>query len=399
MEWKGSFRVSIVLSTISMLVFLAFYAVMATLEEPEGDLPIVEFLGIAIDSEDDIHIVWEDGRDEEIFVSDRGFLRTKLYYSKFDSKGKRLVDDAPITTGGGRTPSIEVDSEDSIWVSYSINGSFLMKLDAMGRKIFEKKILDHEVTLVMTTIGSDDNIYLYWNECWQLQCFKYYTSVDNNGNILVPSTNVTTVTQVTGFPIVADTIGEYVYLGDNGASDSEHNLHVIQRPDRGVMTYTKISGDGEIIVNNSRLGVSYSAPMVGIDTFDKIHVIGGNSYGMGYIKLNETGVVMATGGLSDEIGDTWQYFDLDTDSSGNVYVVWNVVKTTLPYPHSGLEDLSYSSYCSDFSRTWVVAKSKAPGPGIVDMLGNAGIFLFASLLVINIVVYSIGRRKSRKNQI
>ena len=65
MELKGSFRVSIVLSTISMLVFLAFYAVMVAFEEPEGDLPIVGFLGISIDSEDNIHIVWEDGRDEE----------------------------------------------------------------------------------------------------------------------------------------------------------------------------------------------------------------------------------------------------------------------------------------------------------------------------------------------
>lgn len=404
MSKKNSILVALVSVLIALLFLSVFYVAVPLLEKPEGDNPEVEYPEVAVDSEDNLHIVWDDGRDSEIYAFEGGYLTTRVYYAKFDADGRRLIDDKPITSGGGGYPSMEIDSSDNVWVAYSMNGSFLLKLDTEGERVFEKKVLDQYDSAVLVTVGSDDNIYLSWHECWQLKCFRYYTALDSEGGILTDRSNLSMVSPISGFPIVMDNNGKYVHLDRNGTTDSDGNVHIVRHSQHGNLYHTKINSSGEIEIDNSQIttdGIWDYALKVGIDPFDNIHVVAGTRWGIGYLKLDNMGNVLRR--ISDVAPETRrgaeEFPDLDIDSSGNVYIVWHVIETTLPYPMSGLEEYSYFSYCARIDAegylgdTWLVAESRWPQRETPEPLVAILIAVLVALaLILSIILWKLGRR-------
>jgi hypothetical protein len=409
MKKEKASLIAIVVSLAVLLSGLVAYLAINLPSESDEDLPIVEHLGIAIDSEDQLHVVWDDGRDDEIYIFDNWYLTTRVYHSKFDSDGQRIIDDVPITSGGGRYPSIEIDSDDSIWVSYLMDGSFLMKLNPEGENLLERRVLDQYDAPLMVSIGSDDNIYLSWNECWQLQCFRYYMALDTNGDILTDRTNVSLVTPIPGIPVVLDDNGKFLYLDNEGGTDASNNIHIVSRSQSNELYYTRRGGTGGIIVNNTRISsdeVWRSLSKVVIDSYDDIHVLASTRSGLGYLKLDNMGNVLSevTGIKSEDGDDTAIHPELDVGSSGNVYIVWNVIDTTLPYPGSGLERHTYASYCAKIDGSgvleaiWLVAESKrsdADSSGSSTVVVLIGVVLALFIVSLLLLWRSVLRRRAK----
>lgn len=403
-----------IVSATILLILLADDVVIRVSGEIEGDLPRVEYLVISNDSEDNLHIVWEDGRDKEVYVYEtkwgsRYSVETNIYHAKLGLNGLKLIANHRLTSEGGRLPSIEVDSEDNVWVTYWMNGSFLMKLTTDGDKVFDKKLHNRTEYEVTITMGSDNQVYLSWDECTRLQCFRHFMKLDTDGDILTDGTNVSLVTPVPGFPIVVDDNGEYVYLGDDGAMDSDNNIHIVRGGRDYNLFYTKITNMGEIGTNNSRITYSGDwAPFtrVVIDDFNNIHVVDMGGSGIAYIRLNTTGSVRLTrtGIMAGTEGAAQLYPDLDVDSLGNVYIVWHIMEVIREEPHTGFKDYAYSGYCTKIDsdgrvmdNPWIIARSK--GFGIEEMLDLIIPFVIVtstlvSLMAVGLVLHHwFGRRK------
>jgi hypothetical protein len=392
------------------------YLMTPTFADSDGDLPVVGNLAIAIDSEDNLHIVWEDGRDEEVFAYEHPTwgvnvaLESKIYYAKFDSNGQRLVNDTSISSGGGESASIEIDSSDNVWVTYWMNGSYALKLTKEGEVMLEEKL--HHRTLGGTAIamGSDDGVYLSWDECEHGQCYRYFMTLDTDGNVLTGVTNVSIVTLVPGFPIVLDGNGKQVYLGHEGVTDSNNNIHQITGSESYDLFYAKINNVGEIEINRTQIALSGkwdASPRVSIDPFDNIHVVTKTWGYIGHFELDNSGDVLRTKTdiRAGKAGGEQMKPDLDLDSLGRVYIVWHVEEVIHEEPGSGDQDFSYSSYCIriDIDGTvpdspWPVASSKT------DQIQDAGEVLLIAFYVlivagtITLVVLLWRGRKGKGNR-
>lgn len=376
MEWKGSLRVPLVVTMLVLLFLSGLNLAASSSGDLEVDYDTVRNLGIAIDSEDNLHIVWEDGRDDEVFIYQHPTwglnvaLGTKIYYAKFDSNGERLVDDKSISSGGGESASIEIDSYDNVWVTYWMNGSFALKLTKMGNVTMEKELHHRTEGGTAIAIGSDDGVYLSWDECERGQCYRHFMTLDIDGNVLTGVTNVSHVTPISGFQVVLDGNGEYVYLGPEGVTDSNNNIHQITGSRSYDLFYTKINNAGEVMINRTQIALSGkwdASPRVSIDSSDNIHVVAKTWGYIGHFELDNSGNVLRTKTdiRAGKAGGEQMKPDLDLDSLGRVYIVWHVEEEIEAEPHTGLVDISYSSYCSridtDGSATddpWLIASSQ-----------------------------------------
>jgi hypothetical protein len=397
MNKRDAVLLGLALMSVLILISSSVLVAFSSIDVSEGDLPRVGYAAIAVDSEENLQIVWADGRDKELYSLDGTFLRTRIYYSKFDSDGEELVKDRPISLGGGRTPLIEVDSKSNVWVAYVLNGTFIVKLDTDGEKVLEKKVLPQMPLTMSLTIGTDENIYLSWFECSQGQCFQYYVVLNENAESVLGRTNVSQVSPVPGFPVIVDQNGEYVYLGEKGGIDANGNVYVISHFD-DYLHFTKIDNGGGVVINNTQIHgtAEWSGPLaLKVDSDNQIHITGIVSSGIGYMKLNNTGNVTtsASGIRVGDIRDIQLNPSIDVGSSGNSYVVWHVEGIIREDPNSGSRDFAYSSYCAKINATgaiqdeWTIAKSKTlqaglPGlliPLVLLSLVSIVIFVFAFL--------------------
>lgn len=387
------------------LIFVAAYASVPLLNGPEGDLPRVGYAAIAVDSEENLQIVWADGRDKELFSLDGTFLRTRIYYSKFDSDGEELVKDRPISLGGGRTPLIEVDSKSNVWVAYVLNGTFVVKLDTDGEKVLEKKVLPQMPLTMSLTIGTDENIYLSWLECSQGQCFQYYVVLNDNAESVLGRTNVSQVSPVPGFPVIVGQNGDYVYLDERGGIDGNGNVYVISHFD-DYLHFTKIENGGGVVINNTQIRgtAEWSGPLeLKVDSDNQIHITGITSSGIGYMKLNNTGNV-TTSASGIRVGDIRVIQlnpSIDVGSSGSAYIVWHVEKIIHEDPYSGSRDFAYSSYCAKIDATgvlqdtWTVAKSKYSGYDSQEVYLRFAVVavLVALVLIFSVIAFKSGQKE------
>ncbi len=418
MERRDVAIIAIILSFVVLYSFLAIIVMTSTSGSTEGDLPQVEYLVISNDSEDNLHIVWEDGRDKEVHLYEnkwgsRYSVETNIYHAKLGLNGLKLIANHRLTSEGGRLPSIEVDSEDNVWVTYWMNGSFLMKLTTDGDKVFDKKLHNRTEYEVTITMGSDNQVYLSWDECTRLQCFRHFMKLDADGNVLTDRTNVSLVTPVPGFPIVVDDNGKYVYLGDDGAMDSDNNIHIVRGGRDYNLFYTKITNMGEIVTNNSQIthsGEWEPLPRIVIDDFNNIHIVDMGGVDIAYLGLNTTGSVRLTrtGIMAGTEGAAQLYPDLDVDSLGNVYIVWHIMEVIREEPHTGFRDYAYSGYCTKIDsdgrvmdNPWIIAKSEGAEGFWLVLLIIALVAILLGIIVVGGVLarrVRTGEEKKRRKQ-
>lgn len=408
MNGRGRILSSVVILIAILLVLAVYFAALPLLSVPMGDLPRVGYAAIAVDSEENLQIVWADGRDNELFSLDGTFIRTRIYYSKFDSDGEELVKDRPISLGGGRTPLIEVDSKSNVWVAYVLNGTFIVKLDTDGEKVLEKKVLPQMPLSMSLTIGTDENIYLSWLECSQRQCFQYYVVLNDNAESVLGKTNVSQVSPVPGFPVIVGQNGDYVYLDERGGLDGNGNVYVISHFD-DYLHFTKIDNGGGVVINNTQIPgtAEWSGRLeLKVDSDNQIHITGIVSSGIGYMKLNSTGNVTtsASGIRVGDLGDIQLNPSIDVDSSGNAYIVWNVEEIIREDPYSGSRDFAYSLYCAKIKATgaiqdkWTIVESELQKLDSADLeIRFALVGVLITLLVI-LLILLVKRRNKRSRE-
>jgi hypothetical protein len=353
MDKKEVVLVVVVVMITVLLSLMSGYVVYVTSKYPSESQYEVEDLSIAVDSRDNLHVVWADNRDT---WRDTSSDDMNVYYAVHDSNRDEMTKDRRLTQGRGCMPSIGIDSKDNILVTYRAGGSFLLKLTPEGEEVFRKKVHNRSLgrrNPVAITMGSDDNIYLSWDEGdWIFGFFRYYMMLDSDGNVRREVTNASLETSVPGFPIVTDDDGDFIYMGEEGVTDSQNTIHVVDAcPSSGYdLCYSKIS-NGEILTNRSQiteLGGWSKHPRVAVDSFDNIHIVDENNDGIGYLKLDNTGEVLRIiYNIEEWVSEEMQFSpDVDADSEGNAYIVWWVMEPIREVPHSGLYVYRHVGYCA-----------------------------------------------------
>jgi hypothetical protein len=131
---------------------------------------------IAIDSKDNIHLVWDDYRDWDSTKKD---YEINIYYKKINCNGNVLVNDSRITFLGSKFiyPHIAIDTEDNVHVvaskrEDSVNKSetiFYLKFDNNGNELIPMTIISSKYGSGLNIkIDSNNKIHVAWsrNDLW-----------------------------------------------------------------------------------------------------------------------------------------------------------------------------------------------------------------------------------------
>ena len=305
---------------------------------------------IASDSNNNLHIAWEDHRD--------GYY-SEIYYTKLDNNGSTLVDDKRLTVASGTSsrPSLAIDSNNKVHIAWFDDRAgnyeiYYTKLDNNGNKLVNDRRLtfqldsSHDPSLAIDT---NNKIHIVWFDFRdQYGNFEiYYTKLDNNGNTLVDDRRLTFTPYESTFPSIA--------------TDSDNNVHIVWM-DSWAPHYTKLDNNGNTLVDDKLLMFNHSAwyPSIAIDSNNNVHVvwyesIGGNDE-IYYTKLDNNGNILVDKRLTFDSSHSWNP-SIAIDSNNNVHVVWSdesseIYYTKLDNNGNTLVDdtrLTFASEVSDYS--------------------------------------------------
>jgi hypothetical protein len=178
---------SIVIVLLLLLAVMTFSGCFEDERRPSDS----EHAAIVGDSEGNVHIVWEDNRDGN----------WEIYYTKLNSLGENLIDDVRITDNESysREPAIAIDSRDNVHLVWYDGRDGNMEiyyavLDINGERISDNIRLVSDVSDSYDpaiAVDSDDNIHIAWTDWMDGSASILYSQLDEDGNILM-SFNVTT---------------------------------------------------------------------------------------------------------------------------------------------------------------------------------------------------------------
>ena len=282
---------------------------------------------VAVDSNDNVHIFWDQ------YMGTAGY---EIYYEKLDNNGNTLVDDKRITnvSGWSMSPSIAIDTDDNIhlvWADHRGNPEnydiYYMKLDNNGNNLTnEVRVTNARGTSEnpKIVIDSENNLHIVWDDWrdWnggEPQISEiYYEKLDSNGNTLIDDLRLTYN-------------ASRAFLG-NVVIDSEDNIHIgwqDYRHGNPECYYKKIDKNGNTLINDTRLtnDTAYSsAPDIAIDSHDMLHVVwkdtrDGNPE-IYYMELDKNGSKQVEDlRLTNATGRSWNPV-IAVESCGNAHVVW-----------------------------------------------------------------------------
>ena len=277
---------------------------------------------IAVDSKNNIHIVWEDNRDGSYGI----------YYTKIDNKGNKLVEDKKIVPlsfsdyfelSAYDPPSIAIDSNGNIHLSFidyidsAIYEVLYLKLDNTGNVLSSVKRGDSTATLKRSpdiAVDSQNNVHIVWEDYRSGNSEAYYVKLGSTGYKLVDNKRLSTGASPSGYPCIA--------------TDSNNNAHVAWGG--GDIYYTKVNSAGSITKQHV---LSYSTPSffpsIAAGASNNVHVCWAYSEWswsktttqIHYAKLNENGGVMVHDKqISDSTSATHPV--IAVDSNKDIHVVW-----------------------------------------------------------------------------
>ena len=170
---------------------------------------------IAIDSQDNVHLVWLDRRE--------GGTNAEIYYEKLDNDGNTLVDDLRLTFADGSSvrPSMIMDSEDNIHVTWYDDRD------------------DPNAGGTIGGVSSNHEIY--------------YKKIDNNGTTIIDDIRVTNADGLSQRPYLDIDSNDDVHISFMDTRDAWNTTHQIA-PEQYEIYYTKLDGDtGVKLVPDFRL--------------------------------------------------------------------------------------------------------------------------------------------------
>ncbi len=197
----------------------------------------------ALDRDGNIYLAWRDSRDGT----------TEIYYKKLDNNGQPLINDIRVTPLGGLNslaPSIALDTNNDVHIVWHDDRDgnweiYYTKLNgADGSTLVDDTRLTADVAYSfypkIARIGN--SFHVVWHDARSGNLDVYYTKLDNNGNTLIDDTALTTDLSSSLYPaIVADARNAHIVWQDNRDGNWE-------------IYYEKLDGmNGNSLVHNLRL--------------------------------------------------------------------------------------------------------------------------------------------------
>lgn len=276
------------------------------------------FPKLALDSSDNIHLVWQENRDGN----------AEIYYKKLDNNGGNLTLDIRLTTDPSISfyPSVSRDASGNVHVVWlddrDLNGEiYYTKLSNTGATIIDDlRITTNTADSAFPSLASDSggNLHLVWVDGRDGNAEIYYKKLDNSGASLSIDIRLTTDPAISTQPAIA--------------VDSNNNLHVVWTDDRdgnSEIYYKKLDNNGNNLTADIRLTnnpADSSFPALARDPFNFIHVAwlddrDGNPE-IYYKKLDNNGAqLVADTRLTTNIEVSW-FPAISSDASGYVQIAW-----------------------------------------------------------------------------
>jgi len=174
----------LILTVIYLVVLIGFTGCLDSMDRFALD---TESVNIALDEQDNLHIVWSESINDEFCI----------FYTKLNDKGRTLINDkklySEIITPRHRPredPDICIDSKGNVFIVFEINDSlYLTKLSNDGQNIVHPKRMnemDNFSTDVSIAVDSEDNLHIVWMNWRNGPVTIFYTKLNGLGEELIP---------------------------------------------------------------------------------------------------------------------------------------------------------------------------------------------------------------------
>jgi hypothetical protein len=272
---------------------------------------------IAVDSSDNIHVVWSEK------TSNPAIINPEIFYNKSTDGGmswttKRLT----WNSGGSWTPAIAIDSSDNIHVVWHDNSTaytdiFYLKSTDGGATWSSKRLTFNSSDSFSPSIAVDSNnhIHVVWDDFTPGTNDIYYKK-STDGGTTWSTKRLTWTSSNSHEPIIA--------------SDKNDNLHVVwtdYTPGNFEVFYKK-STDGGVSWSTKRLTWNMGGswyPTIAFDSSGNIHLVWHDetpgNYEIYYKKSTTGGASWSTKRLTWSSGDSRETA-IAIDPSDNIHVVW-----------------------------------------------------------------------------
>jgi hypothetical protein len=291
---------------------------------------------VAMDSQNNTHLVWSDFRHGP----------PEIYYMKLDPSGNIIVNEKVITdldAASSNLGDVAVDSADNIhivWADVRDTGPianieiYYEKLDSNGNTLVDETRLTNAYYYSLypsIAVDKDDDLHIAWCEEMEFgglfQEEIFYMKLDNDGNTLTDDTGITPNDgDESLFPdIQVDSWGwvHIVWLDDRNETGSTKNQDVF---------YTQLDSFGNTWIDDTRIFSrgEHFRPSILVDSIDNIHVVTGglanrkgNTYNqLYYLKMDsDAAILVPEKRITQDMGNaTHSKIVMDSDSS--IHVVW-----------------------------------------------------------------------------
>ncbi|MFH1240465.1 MAG: hypothetical protein V1672_04595 [Candidatus Diapherotrites archaeon] len=334
------------------------------------------FPQIAVDSQDNVHIIWMDNRGRGEYLSSIW----RIYYSKLDKDGKIVIDNKILTNPesshiyrhniwGGIDYQIKLGSQDKIYLTSKLG---YMELDReKGIIVGEEKDFDNYVIMGPLDAKPDrykeivhggykmeelfqiedaeidtyNNFHLVWSY-WAGEV--YYKKLNEEGKLLVGDMikneglkleGHTGESKWTGFEAIKlKEDRSFVEGNPKIALDSHNNAYVAWRDSRddkdqkhpltAKIYYTKLDTTGNTLIDDTALNCKYyysdvSEFVIKTDSANNLHIawIADNSR-IYYAKLDKDGQILNYCKKLNKYSGDKAHLDISMDSKNNIHIVW-----------------------------------------------------------------------------
>ncbi len=262
---------------------------------------------VAIDSQGNVHIVYFYS---ELGWWHPNYNYREIWYTMLDNNGNTLIDHTMISTDDGHNsvhPAIAIDSNDMVhivWQDYDGDKIAYTKLDPNPAAGTVATLVD-DITLVTAifyglhhpriAVDSNDDIHIVWDDYYYGDIC--YMKIDNNGSELVSPTVIRDIPEN----------GTW-YSRPDVAVDSNDNPHITWNDNNSTMEYEIYymmlrGSDGDTLIDATRItpddGEKSKRQTIVVDGEDKVHIIWHDQRGsteIYYTKLDPS--------LDDQGGDS-----------------------------------------------------------------------------------------------
>ena len=206
------------------------------------------------DADGNVHIAWYDNRDQG--------SGAEIYYTKLNNNGTTLVDDTRMTFAGGSSvfPVLSLDSEGNIHIVWDDTrnlraGAYYKKLTNNGTTLIQDRrlnLIDHG-NVRFTTMGVDpgDQIHVVWQDGSAGNAEIFYERLNgSNGSALINETRLTTNNQVSTTPSIFAKRGAIdLVWSDN----RDGNFEVYYKTSRPLNSAPELQSVGDRQTNESQI--------------------------------------------------------------------------------------------------------------------------------------------------